>query len=68
MKNYKRKLINIKIKIKIINNMLIKSAFAGFKFYIEEYTISTKRKIIIDYKIYVMLKLWKKKEDGRYKL
>ena len=57
-----------KDKDKIINNMLIKSAFAGFKFYIEEYTISTKRKIIIDYKIYVMLKLWKKKEDGRYKL
>ena len=45
--------------------MLIKSAFAGFKFYIEEYTISTKRKIIIDYKIYVMLKLWKKKEEKR---
>ena len=48
--------------------MLIKSAFADFKFYIEECSISIKRKIIIDYKIYVMLKLWKKKEDGRYKL
>ena len=48
--------------------MLIKSAFAGFKFYIEEYAISTKWKIISDYKICVMLKLWKKKEDGRYKL